>query len=97
MEEGNILPKVAKDTDGRYEARKSSHVAQFAELLNAPDGFNLWEWPFMHRFHAIVINGEIFAFGSDAWHRFAEQFLLTLPVCTTPSSHVHNSQQPQAP
>ena len=90
--DGNILKKVPDANDGRYEATKQSHVDVFFRLLSAPAGFYLADWPYMYKFHAMVVDGELLTFENPVWLGFAEQFLLTLPVrsrpcavfCTTP-------------
>ena len=81
------IPNGAHTTDGRYEARKAVHVSIYSIKLGAPAGFDLDEWPYMHLFHAWVMNGEIYAFANPAWLQFAEQFLFTLPVSGRWSPH----------
>ena len=50
----------------------------FFQLLSAPAGFDLAVWPYMYKFHAMVVDGELLAFENPVWLGFAEQFLLTL-------------------
>lgn len=47
-------PRVSKAHADMYEARKAIHLVQFAEMLDAPGGYEIANYPHMHAFHAVT-------------------------------------------